>query len=307
MMEESRLSYIKSSISIEDILLRLGKRADNKNNMFFSPFRTERTPSMSVTFKDGVWQWFDHGNGKCGSNIDLYMQLTGCSFKEAISELDNNYFRSANYNPVSSVQVHDKVKGNEILRTRNHIRDLSLYRYIETRCVDISVVERFCKEVDYRNLTTGRQYTALGFPCDGGSWTLRSEKFKGSTGAGISTFKGENHSKVVVFEGFYNFLSWTQLSGGSEVPLPCDAVVLNSTVNLPKALGFLREHDTVDCYLDNDQTGRKCLETLMELCAGVTVHDRSSAYSGHNDLNDYIIHQSSTREEHSRNIHQVKF
>ncbi|WP_343298564.1 toprim domain-containing protein [Alistipes communis] len=66
-------------------------------------------------------------------------------------------------------------------------------------------------------------------------------------------------------------------------------MVLNSVVNLPKALPFLARHSTIHAFFDNDDAGRKATAELIRLCPRSEVVDQSCFYSGHKDVNDYLI------------------
>ena len=47
-----------------------------------------------------------------------------------------------------------------------------------------------------------------------------------------------------------------------------DTAVLNSVVNLPRALPFLARHTTIHAFLDNDEAGRLTLERLRSALPG---------------------------------------
>ena len=70
--------------------------------------------------------------------------------------------------------------------------------------------------------------------------------------------------------------------------LRIDAAVLNSVVNLPKAVPFLSRHPVIHTFFDNDEAGRKATADLIRLCPRSEVIDQSSFYSGHKDVNDYL-------------------
>ena len=71
MISQEDIDRLKSSVSIEKPLAGLGCNTAHRGYMYYSPFRDESTPSMSVAYKNGSWQWFDHGTGQGGSNIEL--------------------------------------------------------------------------------------------------------------------------------------------------------------------------------------------------------------------------------------------
>ena len=67
-----------------------------------------------------------------------------------------------------------------------------------------------------------------------------------------------------------------------------DTAVLNSVVNLPRALPFLARHATIHTFLDNDEAGRLTLERLRNALPGATVIDRAESYRAHKDLNESL-------------------
>ena len=64
--------------------------------------------------------------------------------------------------------------------------------------------------------------------------------------------------------------------------------MLNSVVNLPRALPFLARHTTIHAFLDNDEAGRLTLEQLRIALPGATVIDRAESYRAHKDLNESL-------------------
>ena len=61
-----------------------------------------------------------------------------------------------------------------------------------------------------------------------------------------------------------------------------DAIILNSVVNVNKAVPYLKGYTTINCYLDNDNAGQTALAELTAIY-GSTVIDRSTLYSEFND------------------------
>ena len=58
--------------------------------------------------------------------------------------------------------------------------------------------------------------------------------------------------------------------------LRIDAAVLNSVVNLPKAVPFISRHPVIRTFFDNDEAGRKATADLIRLCPRSEVIDQSS-------------------------------
>ena len=66
-----------------------------------------------------------------------------------------------------------------------------------------------------------------------------------------------------------------------------DWLVLNSVSNVEKAMKALRGYERIECFLDNDEAGRKAYRELERKFAG-RIRDFSDNYKGHKDLNDYL-------------------
>lgn len=95
-----------------------------------------------------------------------------------------------------------------------------------------------------------------------------------------------SHASVMVFEGFIDFLSYLSLA--NNIHPVSDTVVLNSVVNLPKAVPFLSRHPVIHAFFDNDEAGRKATADLIRLCPRSEVIDQRHFYNGHKDVNDYL-------------------
>mgnify|MGYP000340915293 CR=1 FL=1 len=95
--------------------------------------------------------------------------------------------------------------------------------------------------------------------------------------------QGEPREKCLVFEGFMDYLSARVLGIGNGE----DHLVLNSVSNLTKAYRHLDGYGKLQCHFDNDEAGRRTLETLRARYGG-KVADCSGLYGGCKDLNDYL-------------------
>lgn len=71
----------------------------------------------------------------------------------------------------------------------------------------------------------------------------------------------------------------------------CDAVVLNSIVNIPNALPILKEYSQISCHLDNDTAGRMATRQIME-ALGAKCTDASNEYGEYKDLNENLMSKS---------------
>lgn len=89
-----------------------------------------------------------------------------------------------------------------------------------------------------------------------------------------------------MFEGFIDYLSALTLDIISGV----DAIILNSVVNVNKAVPYLKGYTAINCYLDNDNAGQTAFAELTAIY-GSTVIDRSTLYSEFKDLNEYLTNK----------------
>lgn len=87
---------------------------------------------------------------------------------------------------------------------------------------------------------------------------------------------------VAVFEGFIDYLSALKLG----IIQGMDAIILNSVSNVGKAIPYLRDYNTINCYLDNDNAGKSAFATISDEFGNVI--DRSFLYTWFNDLNEYL-------------------
>ena len=162
---------------------------------------------------------------------------------------------------------------------------IPIREYLAHRGIVPGIAAVYCREVRYQ--VRSHCFFAIGFRNDCGGWELRSERFKGSSSPKHITTIDNRSDTVIAFEGFMDFLAYLSLKHPERLRI--DAAVLNSVVNLPKALPFLERHPTIHAFLDNDEAGRKTTSDLIRLCPRSEVIDQRHFYSGHKDVNDYLI------------------
>lgn len=264
---------------------------------FFSPLRKEHTPSFKVDYVQNLW--YDFGLGVGGSIIDLVMRLEKCDFRQAVRLLGSGE-RTPMAVPVPS-SVPPTVPALRML-SDIPLRHPSLVGYLSSRGIDPTIASAYCREVHYA--VGKREFFAIGFRNDAGGWELRSERFKGSASPKhIATI--DNHSDTAVaFEGFMDFLSYLSMKQTEQLRI--DAAVLNSVVNLPKAIPFLERHPTIHTFFDNDDAGRKAVAELKRLCPNSTVADQSFLYRNHKDLNEFWQAKSHRQQPRSSIIPKRK-
>ncbi len=285
------------NISIRQFLSQRGiqpKYERNGYGMYLSPLREERTPSFKVDYVRNLW--YDFGLGEGGTLLTLVMRLERCDSREAIRRLQNGEKRDAGSASLSlEIGQHPVAGGfSPVVRPATvpalrilsdaPLRHPALVGYLASRGIVPSVAAAFCREVRYE--VNGRAFFAVGFRNDAGGWELRSARFKGgSSPKHITTFDNRSDT-VIAFEGFMDFLAYLSMKHPERLRI--DAAVLNSVVNLPKAVPFLSRHPVIHTFFDNDEAGRKATADLIRLCPRSEVIDQSSFYSGHKDVNDYL-------------------
>ena len=272
----------------------LPKYERNGYGMYLSPLREERTPSFKVDYVQNLW--YDFGLGEGGTLLTLVMRLERCDSREAVRRLQNGEKRDAGSASLSpSVGERPAVGGpSPVVRlaavpalrilSDDPLRHPALIGYLVSRGIVPSVAAAFCREVRYE--VNGRAFFAVGFRNDAGGWELRSERFKGGSSPKHITTIDNRSDTVIAFEGFMDFLAYLSLKYPERLRI--DAAVLNSVVNLPKAVPFISRHPVIHAFFDNDEAGRKATADLIRLCPRSEVIDQSSFYSGHKDVNDYL-------------------
>jgi hypothetical protein len=266
-------------LSIRAYLAERGLHPTKDNpryGLYLSPLREERTPSFKVDYAQNLW--YDFGLGAGGSIIDLVMRLERCDFAQAVRFLGSGE-RIPMVVPVP-LSVPPTVPALRLL-SDIPLRHPALVGYLSSRGIDPDMAFGYCREVHYA--IKGREYFAVGFRNDAGGWELRSERFKGGVSPKHITTIDNRSDTVLAFEGFLDFLSYLSM----EKQLQTDVAVLNSVVNLPKAIPFLDRHTTIHAFFDNDEAGQKATANLKRLCPNSSVIDRSHLYREHKDLNEY--------------------
>lgn len=275
-------------MSIVNYLQQAGyEPARNKGNAYWycSPLRLERSPSFKVNIERN--QWYDFGSGEYGDIIDLVCALHRCQTAEAICLLNDTQpapskpfsFGGSQANETPALEVVEALP----------LRHPKLRQYLASRCVDLTLAESYSSEVHYR--LGERSYFAIGFPNDIGGWELRTPYIKGCIAPKAISSLRQGAKTVQVFEGFIDFLSWRTLHPEET----SDSIVLNSLVLLPRVIPQLATYSSVECFLDNDEAGKRALLAIRE--AGIDAKDRSEVYASHKDLNEWLV---SMKQEHKQ-------
>ena len=286
--KQQRLSIGEvKEMDMVDYLSRLGfepAKIRSVDYWYLSPLRNEKTPSFKINRR--LNRWYDHGIGKGGNLIDFAILFYDCTVREFLQKVTDEtvIFRNV---PDSFIQYKPE-SIISILKVES-IRSFALIRYLKERRIPLDIADKFCKEVRYG--LNKKEYYGIGFKNDAGGYEIRNEYFKTSSSPkGITTIQN-NAQQVIVFEGFFDFLSFMALNKNQD-PVENDFVILNSVSFFEKARPFMEKHLSVRLYLDRDETGNKFTKYGLSISNQYT--DESNLYKHHKDFNNWLINFGKT-------------
>ena len=268
-------------IPIADFLSAMGiQPKKQKGNILWynAPYRTERTPSFKVDTNKNVW--FDFGIGKGGDIFDLAGEFIG----SGDFLLRAAFIAKSGTCPPLALEQPQRSERKGLVFEDIWVRPLQnprLLGYLEERGINAHVAIPNCEEVRYR--VHGKRYYAIGFRNEAGGMELRNRFFKGCIPPKDISLKRNGSDVCAVFEGFMDYLSAMQMG-----IIASDWLVLNSVSNVEKAEKALQGYERIECFLDNDEAGRRTFQRLHD-CFGDKAIDRSSLYADHKDLNEFLF------------------
>ncbi|CCH52366.1 DNA primase [Fibrisoma limi BUZ 3] len=287
MIENEVIEQIKTSVPITDYLFTKGITPVNSTGrqyLYHSPITNERSPSFFVEPTANVFN--DFSSGEKGDIIRLVRLLDKVDFPTAIRTLQRlERFESVPFSLSGSKSYVLKPDAQrlEVVAVKP-LQHRALVQYVEKRRIPFDYAYTYVREIHYQN-AQNRAFFGIGFQTDKGSWAVRSEGFKTWIGAGdITTISVPGATDYNVFEGFFDFLSALVYFGVYK--MRNNAIILNSTSHLNRALETLKAANKVYTFLDNDDTGRAAVKRLRS--EGCAVVDRAGLYGSHNDFNAFL-------------------
>ncbi|ELX66340.1 toprim domain-containing protein [Prevotella nigrescens] len=268
-------------IPIADFLSAMGIQPQKQKGgilWYNAPYRTERTPSFKVDTNKNVW--FDFGVGKGGDIFDLAGEFIGSDD----FLLRAAFIAKSGACPLPALEQPQRSERKGPVFEDIWVRPLQnprLLGYLEERGINAHVAIPNCEEVRYR--VHGKRYYAIGFRNEAGGMELRNRFFKGCIPPKDISLKRNGSDVCAVFEGLMDYLSAMQLG-----IIASDWLVLNSVSNVEKAVKALQGYGRIECFLDNDDAGRRTFQRLHD-CFGEKVIDRSFLYAEHKDLNEFLL------------------
>ena len=280
------------SIPLASFLSRLGHKPTARKGTrlwYKSPLRQEHTPSFKV--ETALNCWYDFGLGRGGNIIDLAAELYQTTdLRHILRCIADSYPVPSVPTIASSFAPRHSAPSMERFEVVP-LEHRALVAYLQERGIPAHIARAKCKEAHYS--VNGRFYFAVAFENISGGWELRNRYFKGCRGRKDISYlpwaRDGPSTECAVFEGFIDYLSALTLG----IISGADAIILNSVVNVNKAVPSLRNYTVINCYLDNDNAGQTALAELTAIYGSIVI-DRSTLYAEFNDLNDFLVNQSST-------------
>ena len=287
------------SISILEIMSHMGKSLECRGRgMYYSPFRDESTPSFHIDAATNMW--YDFGTSEGGGLFEFVCKIANISRGEVYDWLAN--FRSmipeSEYKVIERKVKKEKESRVIIDSTSHEFTRQKLIEYAQERAVSNDILQGYCEEILYHIVSMpDRKFFAIGFKNNSGGYVLRSGTAKLCTSSDITTLGPDGKpteqtsgDKVLVFEGFMDFLSW-MTNFGKQTP-EHDCCILNSVANIGKALPWITAHSHIAAFMDNDEAGQNTLQKIIdnvpETAGDVCVYDMAKLYEGYNDLNEKL-------------------
>lgn len=246
-----------------------------------SPLRQEHTPSFKI--ETSLNCWYDFGIGKGGNIIGLAGEIYQSTDMRYLIRCiaDSCPVPSAQTVAATSVTRHSapSFENIRVAPLESH----ALVAYLQERGIPPEISMAHCQQIHYS--CRGKQYYAVAFANESGGYEIRNRYFKGCISPkdiSIRRIRDGPTTEFAAFEGFSDYLSALTLG-----IIGTDAIILNSVINVNKAIPHLRDYTAIHCYLDNDVAGKTALGQSTERF-GTKVIDRSSLYAGYNDLNEYL-------------------
>lgn len=278
------IKEIKEKYTCLDYLSERVVRKTASGYLARAPWRDDKHPSLTITPNGKGWH--DLATGAKGSVIDLVMLDLNCDLKRACEVLE---LRTPSFSlPQPSIES-DGGREKEAFSRFDVVplQSRGLFAYLHQRGINIEIAKRFLVEAHYstRQPDDGTYIYTLAYANNKGGYELRNAFSKLSKAPkGITTHHNKENAPNVVFEGFFDMLSFATLCG----EIRHNYLTLNSIVNADTAIDELRKtNGQVYLCLDNDKGGDDATAKMLDALPSAI--DIRSRFAPAKDLNDYVI------------------
>lgn len=304
-MQTINPATLKEQVCLSGLLARLGyepvkpgRRELLYHSMLRADNRIDRTPSFSVNDELGVW--YDHGTGKGGNLIDFGLAYwPGFSFSAVLAKLWETAQGAVMIAPAPRPlrqRRAQKLPHYQVEKVCPIGATATVSQYLDYRGVG-SIAAGQLQEVHYFVCDEKHQvkhFFAAGHRNESGGWEVRNKYFKGCLGHKGLTHYADDPRKLVVFEGYFDFLSWKY-----EYPDAKDSIlVLNTLALLEAATKVALRYPDITLYFDHDRPGRQATRSFIKTLPYAA--DGSAIFEGHHDYNDKRKAQTRAENEAAR-------
>ena len=156
-------------------------------------------------------------------------------------------------------------------------------QFLEENATTYGIEQENEKISDWRNVANHEKYSLLS---DDSIELIFGKKDK--TRKKLSTIKN-----IRIIAKQIDMLAYMTLyaripDNGVTVIEQCDFFVLNGVGEVRVLLPYLKEYDSIHCFLDNDEAGRTATKEITKAYPGISI-DESYRYQSYNDLNDFLL------------------
>lgn len=278
------IKEIKEKYTCLDYLSERVIRKTASGYLARAPWRDDHHPSLTITPNGKGWH--DLSSGAHGSVIDLVMLDLKCDIASACEELE---CRNPSFSLPQPSLENDGGREKETFSRFDVVplQSRGLFAYLHQRGINIEIAKRFLVEAHYstRQPDDGTYIYTLGYSNDNGGYELRNAFRKLSKAPKtITTHHLIENAPTVVFEGFFDMLSFATLCG----EIRHNYLTLNSIVNADAAIDELRNtNGQVYLCLDNDKGGDDATAKMLDALPSAI--DIRSRFAPAKDLNAYLI------------------
>lgn len=277
-----------NKISVEVVLQSFGHfptKQNEKEAWFLNPFSKENDASFKINKNLNCWYLFSEGIG--GNNIDLMKKYLNASISEVLNWAENQNFSSF-HQQSGNYKLFNLPKTYEIVEVKD-IQHPALVQYLKSRKVERQ--KHLIQEIHYQ--MNDKKYFGIGFKNDSDGYEIRNAYSKICLGKKDITTIKNNSKSLLVFEGFFDFLSFKNIEESLENE-PSDYMILNSVSMINKIKNSLENYEKIDLYFDNDDAGNRAVKIIKN--ENNEAEDCRVLYSDFKDLNDWLIHGNPNNE-----------
>lgn len=274
------IKQIKEQLTCFDVLGCPVKRSGS-SWLYHAPWRPDKHPSLAISENGKGWK--DWATGEHGNVVDLIGKLIGSTDLSAVCRAASSF----SFPQPTRVLDEGKEKEEPTAYTLHPLNSYPLQQYVESRGIPIGIAREYLSELHWMH--NGQTLYTLAYHTDQGGWITRNLRFKRVFGCGgITTHKTSENASWVIFEGFFDLISWVVLCGGVAKH---NFISLNSVANVDAAIRQLSEVSArVYLVLDNDSAGDQATTRMLAVLPNAI--DLREKFAPYSDLNDYLCGQT---------------